>query len=268
MQFSQLLLRSLLLGTLTLLVSCQVTPDKRLLQYLNTEGPGKRYTGNAEEENYVSLGDAVSYVDAYHPELRGAERVGLDGTITMPELGAVHVAGMTRSEIEILLTQKYSPYFERTDITVQLQSGSGKIYWVLGEVSGEGPRPFTGDLTIFEAVLSARPTPNAANLGRVRLIRPDPRDPQVIIVNVQDMLRTGDSTYNVHVREGDIVYIPPTFLAKIGHFISAAISPLTTVISQVTQALFGLLQISNIDNLNLNRGRGRGRGNNNNNNFF
>ena len=74
-----------------------------MLQYLNTEGFGNRYTGNAEEEDYVVLGDAVSYVDSVNPTLRGGDRVGLDGTIALPEIGSVHVAGLTRSEIEALL---------------------------------------------------------------------------------------------------------------------------------------------------------------------
>ena len=64
-------------------------PDKRVLQYLNTDGFGKRYSGNAEEENYVSLGDSVAFVDSFHPELKGTERVDIDGTI-MANIGFIH----------------------------------------------------------------------------------------------------------------------------------------------------------------------------------
>lgn len=245
--------------------SCQTPPDKRLLQYLNTEGFGKRYTGNAEEEDYVVLGDAVSYIDTINPELAGGDRVGLDGTITLPEIGAVHVAGMTRSEIEALLNQKFAPYFEDNEIRVTIATLDGKTYWVLGEVRTEGERPFPGDLTIFEAVHRARPNPSTANLGRVRLIRADPREPLIITVNVNDMIRTGDSTYNIHVREGDILYVPPTMLAQIGQFVVALISPVTTVFNSVAIQIINLSRVA--------RGQlplrvGRGRNNRNNNNFF
>ena len=245
------------------LTSCASAPDKRLLQYLNTEGFGKRYTGNAEEEDYVVLGDQVLFVDSINPTLRGGDRVGLDGTIALPEIGSVHVAGLTRSEIEALLEQKFAPYFEDNEITVSITTLDGKTYWVLGEVAASGERPFRGDLTVFEAVQRARPDKAGANLGRVRLIRPDPREPLVITVNVNDMIRTGDSTFNVHVREGDILYVPPTLLTQIGDFVVALIQPITTVITSVARNILNLERVSRGQFPLNNR-----RGNNNNNNFF
>lgn len=241
--------------------SCKTSPDKRLLQHLNQEGFGKRYTGNSEEEDYATIGDRIAYADNLQPDLRGLDAVGIDGTITLPEVGTVHVAGMTRSELEALFQQKFAPYFERTDIQVTIQSAGAKTYWVLGEVGGQGQRPFPGDLTIFEAVMASVPNPNTANLGRVRLIRPDPREPFVITVNVTDMIRRGDSTYNVHVRENDIIYVPPTLFAQIGYFIVGLISPVTTVISSVAASIFSLLRLSRFNT-------GGGRGRNNNQGFF
>ena len=244
------------------LSSCQTAPDKRLLQYLNQDGFGKRYTGNVEEEEYLTIGDRVSYLDAFQPELRGTDAVALDGTITLPEVGAVHVAGMTRSELEALLEQKFAPYFERTDMTVVIQSAGTKVYWILGEVQRQGPQRFPGDLTIFEAVYGAAPSEDTANLGRVRLIRPDPREPFVMTVNVNDMIRSGDSTYNVHVAENDIIFVPPTMLAQIGYFIVSLISPITAVIGRISQSLFSVLRLTRFNT-------GGGRGNRrNNNNFF
>jgi protein involved in polysaccharide export with SLBB domain len=208
-----------------------------VLQYLNTDGFGKRYTGNAEEENYVTLGDQVTFVDTYHAELKGSGRVDVDGTIMVPEAGPVHVAGLTRSEIEGLLTQKLSPYYTETDIRVQV-SAQKKVYYVVGEVGAAGPRPFPGDLTILEAVLAAGIPDHTANLARVQLIRADPRDPMIIEVDISDMLKTGDSTFNIHVQELDILYVPPTILKQVADFISSLIVPFTSMLSSVTQSIF------------------------------
>ena len=73
--------------------------------------------------------------------------------------------------------------------------------------------PFPGDLTVFEAVMDAMPDDRTANLGRVRLIRADPRDPLIIYVNLAEMLEVGDSTFNIHIQERDIIVVPPTILA-------------------------------------------------------
>ena len=209
-------LRSRSLGLLCVaalfaLSACNTMPDKRILQYLNTDGFGNRYQGNAEEENWLALGDRLEITDAYNDELNiPPTLVDIDGTILLPELGAVLVAGLTRTEIQALLMEKYSPYFELLDIQVRI-STSGKKYFIFGEVTNQGAQDFQGDLTIFEAVTQAQPRKDSANLGRVRLIRADPRDPTLqtlVTIDLQRLIETGDSTHNVHVMERDIIHVP------------------------------------------------------------
>jgi protein involved in polysaccharide export with SLBB domain len=220
--------------------ACNVAPDKRLLQYLNTDGFGWRYSGNAEEENYVSIGDTIQVEDSINPEeFKGVGgKVQIDGTVLLPELGAVAVAGNTRSELEALLTSLYAPYFPETDFVVNIET-KGKKYFIFGEVRKEGEANFPGDLTVFEAVMNATPNNESANLGRVRLIKPDPSDPWYIVVNIGEMLDSGDSTFNVHVQEGDIIYVPPRILAQLGYFLNDLISPFTSVLRNISQAVFG-----------------------------
>ena len=235
-------------GLLAILVACSSAPDKRTLQYLNRYGLGKRYWGNAEEENYATIGDTVVYYDQVHPEeLAGNQQVDIDGTILMPEIGTVHVAGYTRSDIEAVLKERYSVYYEETDIVVDIRT-KGKQYFIYGEVQREGPKKHPGDLTIWEAVMQANPEEHSANLGRVRLIRADPIDPLVIYVNVNDVIERGDSTENIQVQENDIIFVPPTLLAELAYFINDLLFPVTEVLRNVSSAVFGW---------NPNYGRGR-----------
>jgi len=213
--------------------ACDSTPDRRLLQNLNTQGFGNRYSGNAEEENWVAIGDSISVTDSYHPtEIKGTVKVEVDGTVLLPDIGTVQVAGRTRSEIEALLMEKYSPYYELLDVKVKITTG-GKKYFIFGEVATQGGQLFTGDITIFEAVTQAKPKPETANLGRVKLIRADPRDPQVMIVNLSEMIHNGDSTFNVLIHERDIIFVPPTMMAQLGHFLQAMLYPVTVVMNSV-----------------------------------
>ena len=177
----------------------------------------------------------------------------------LPEIGAVHVAGQTRSELEAFLVQKYSPYYEQLDIDVRLGT-TGKFFFVFGEVGAEGKKQFPGDLTVFEAVMEASPDDRTANLGRVRVIRADPRDPLIIYVNLAELLEGGDSTFNINVQERDIIVVPPTFLAEVGHFLTKLLYPVTEVIREISSALWYFFpELRNFGR------RGR-RGNNN--NFF
>ena len=226
--------------------ACRTAPDKRVLQYLNQDGFGHKYVGNAEEEDYVTIGDSVTYIDEAN-RITGSEVIAVDGTILVSEVGLVAVAGYTRSEIEALLTQKLGAYYERVDVTVRIGT-RGKQYYVFGEVGGPGARPFSGDLTIFEAVMSAGPKEHSANLGRVKLIRADPIDPFVMTVNVGDLLRTGDSTFNVRVQERDIIVVPPTMIAQLGYFISDLVFPFVEVFSTIFQGLFSVANFWNYSN--------------------
>jgi polysaccharide biosynthesis/export protein len=257
-------LRSLALVGLAVLAACHAYPDKRQLQYLNTEGFGKRYTGNAEEENYVTIGDTLAITDAYNAaELGLNTTVDIDGTVLLPELGAVPVAGLTRSEIEALLMEKYSAYYDLLDIRVKIQTG-GKKYFIFGEVQTEGERQFPGDLTVFEAVMDAVPIRETANLGRVRLLRTDPRDPLVLTLDLSDMIETGDSTFNVHIQERDIIFVPPTMLAQFGYFLDTLLFPVKLVISGLANAFWAV----NVFNGNGIAGGRRYNNNNNNNGYF
>jgi protein involved in polysaccharide export with SLBB domain len=236
---------SLLLWAVFLVVvgaACSSAPDKRVLQYLNTQGFGNRYTGNSEEENWVAIKDTLVVSDSYHAdELNVNLTVDIDGTVLMPELGAVQVAGLTRTEIQALLMEKYSPYYDLLDIKVQIIT-HGKKYFIFGEVGTQGEQDFSGDLTIFEAVTKASPSKDTANLGRVRLIRADPKDPFVQTINIADLLDSGDSTFNVHVQERDIIYVPPTWLAQVGYFLDTLLFPVKQVLTGLSGAFYSLGQ--------------------------
>jgi len=239
MRAARLLPRAALL-LLTLTGCASTIDDKRVLQYLNQSGFGKRYVGNAQEQNYVSIGDTIQYMDSYNEEIRGAAVVDIDGTILLPEVGAVWVAGYTRTELESYLTQKLAPYFVETDVKVTIKTGGQKVLYVLGEVGRKGPLRYEGDMTIFEAVIQAVPSEFGANLARVRLIRPDPRDPMILTVDISELWVSGDSTYNVQLQEYDIVYVPPTFLQAVADLISGIFVPATSVIRDVVYTIFAL----------------------------
>ncbi len=218
--------------------SATVSPDRRIMQHLNTYGYGKAYAGNFLEESYATIGDTIRYRDNNHPgEISGTQKVLPDGTITVQEIGTVHVAGLTRSEIAAFLSERVSLYYtDSSDISVII-SARPKQYFIMGEVSGEGAKPLAGELNVFDAILKARPKKNSANLGRVRLIRMDPVDPLIIPINFNDMLR-GDSTYNVSIRENDIIFVPPTMLAQFAYFLDDLLFPVKQVIRGLGGAFF------------------------------
>jgi len=249
-----LALAVLALAAIVGLGACNSSPSKRQLQYMNQDGPGKRYYGVSEEEQYVTPGDTLTIVDVNHPaDITLNRKVQVDGTILVPEVGRVNIAGYTRSEVESILTQRLAPYYDDfpPEVVVDI-SLSKRVFFVIGEVTAEGEFAFSGNQTVFEAVVAAKPMQDSANLGRILLIRPDPLDPLVLQFNFKDYVPGGDSSTNYRLQENDVVYVPPTLVAEFGYFLRGLLFPVTTVFQAIGGALFATQG-----------GRGGGRNRNN-----
>jgi hypothetical protein len=73
-------------------------------------------------ECFATIGDTLWITAPRHAELSLSKCIDIDGTVLLPELGALQVAGYTRSELEALLARKYSPYYPQLDIKVEIAS--------------------------------------------------------------------------------------------------------------------------------------------------
>ncbi len=243
-------LRTLLALVLGLgLLSCTTLESKRIRQLLNDKGFGTTAQGVATRENYVAGGDGVIFViDPTILLSPGAERlaflsvvqqVAIDGTILIPYVGPVMVLGFTEAELKAMVQERLQAFFNFEIRVTPRIVNLGKGIYAFGEVTLKGRVPFPkSDVTIMEAVAGLYPTP-AANLGRVRLIRPDAQNPLVIEINFREMIMTGNTTYNILLQENDIIYIPPTWIGAFGRFIEKLLSPLGSVV----QAAFGFATI-------------------------
>jgi protein involved in polysaccharide export with SLBB domain len=243
------LLTLLLAGLLALLGSCSNFEELRIRQLLNEKGFGTRAEGRASLENYVAGGDGVVFL--IEPSVLaspGAEglvllsqvqAVGLDGTILLPYVGPVMVLGLTERELKRLVESQLAALFT-IDIQVTPRIyDQGKAFYAFGEVVRKGRIPYIkADLTLLEALTQIGPTP-LANMGRVKVIRPDAENPMTLDVNVREMITTGNTRYNVLISENDFIYIPPTWLGGLSRFIQKLLTPLNVVV----QSMFGLAAI-------------------------
>lgn len=222
--------------------ACSSLEDKRVFQVLNRSGFGHRYHGDATEENYAAVGDLVLVTDPLNAEFLTTppQTVDIDGTIEMPEIGSVHVAGLTEGEIAALLTGLYRPYFDDMRISVRIKTQS-KWFFVFGEVAKEGRHALgavgSGDVTVLEAAMLAGPNKVISNLSRVKLIRGDPVDPLIIVVDLERLMRTGDTTYNIRIRENDILIVPPTLIGAVGNALTQLVYPVTQVVGTLVSLL-------------------------------
>jgi len=238
-------LRFLILTVLAVLTACSSVPSERVQDLLVRHGFGRRAEGDAQVENYASTGDMLRFdvpyellVSPVYADLgllvSAPQPVAIDGTIFIPGVGGTYVLGLTEKEIGALVTEQLQAFYnDKISVTCRIISSIGKYFFMFGEVTLKGIQPLRGDFTVLDA-LSINPWNSLANIGKIRLIRADPKNPLIVTINLRDIAYDGISTYNLQLRENDIIYVPPTFFGSISRFLQKLVEPLAVVV----QALF------------------------------
>ncbi|MGB8699808.1 MAG: SLBB domain-containing protein [Thermosynechococcaceae cyanobacterium] len=158
----------------------------------------------------------------------------VDGTISLPFIGRVSVAGKTVREVEANITAMYKRYFKRPYITVVLVKPRQLTLAVSGEVVKPGTYPFVGTdqiPTVSQLLkLSGGITPSA-DLRNIQVRRTkfgQPENYETINVDLMKLIRAGDISQDVRLRDGDIVVVSASEKPSLIDFQAAANSSFAT----------------------------------------
>ncbi len=167
------------------------------------------------------------------------QRIRPDGKISFESLGEIEAAGKTAAEVSSLLRTKVLELYRlqgKQPVDVRIVAYRSKVFYVLGEVYLPGPKVYSGRDTMLHAVAEAKLNPMAWK-QRIQVIRPSSYEsikPKIFEVNYDRMVAHGDTSKNVLLQEGDIIYVPPTPLAAIAQIIEEFARPIGRAFSTVT----------------------------------
>jgi polysaccharide export outer membrane protein len=203
---------------------------------------------NSSFEYRVGIPDSVQITAPRVPEIDGeTQTIQPDGKISLRLLGEVRVDGMTGREIAAKLMDLLREYYEEPKVQVRIAAYRSKKVYVFGQVGGaqaggatvsQGNAralPYTGRNTLLDT-LSETGLSFIAWRSQVKVIRanPDEKGRHVITVDVDKMFAEGDTSLNVLLEPGDIVYVPPTPLGWLGLRIQEVLFPLGPVANAYT----------------------------------
>ncbi|PWK79851.1 polysaccharide export outer membrane protein [Mucilaginibacter oryzae] len=127
-----------------------------------------------------------------------------DGTVALPVIGHVKVAGLTRSEAAKQIEDLYRKSLLKDPI-IQLKIVNLKVT-LLGEVKGQGNYALTKDrTTLVEMIGEAGGLTEKANESNIKIIRGDQLNPQVTEINLRDLQSINDP--RAILQNGDVIYI-------------------------------------------------------------
>jgi polysaccharide biosynthesis/export protein len=143
------------------------------------------------------------------PELNVQRRVSEDGTVSLPPLADLPVAGLTETEIagrlKALLESKYA---QRATVDVTVQEFRSRPISVIGAVKSPGSLAFSGRWTLLEALTAAGGVDE--NHGSVLYVlrRADNGLSDQMAISLDDLLVRADPQVNIPLLANDLINVP------------------------------------------------------------
>lgn len=175
-----------------------------------------------EGDGYVlGPGDRVRIDFFSVPEFSTEYPVLPNGTVNLPQVGAVSVQGRTLKQASNAISDRYRDVLTRPTVTMSLVSARPIQVAIGGEVNRPGsymlpPTPTgataEGNIPSLTRTLQlAEGVTQAADLSRVQIRRVRPNGTgaiDVTTVNLWELLKTGNVQQDLRLRDGDSIFIP------------------------------------------------------------
>ena len=157
-------------------------------------------------EYVIGPGDRIEVQLIGNSRGRHSLTVNRDGRIMFPELGPVAVAGMRFEELKARIEQRVSEQMIGTQAVVTMGDLRSIRVFVLGEAERPGSYTVSGLSTITNALFASGGVKMIGSLRNIQLKR---NGQLVARLDLYDLLLNGDTSNDVRLQPGDVIFIPP-----------------------------------------------------------
>jgi polysaccharide export outer membrane protein len=144
------------------------------------------------------------------PELNLAVRVSEEGSITLPLVGRVELAGLTKEAAERRIASLLvaGNYLKNPQVTIFIREYQSNRVALIGAVKTPGMYELVGEMSLLELVSKAGGfLENAGNDIIVMREGKDGRD-EKLTVDLNDLVMNGTQSFNVALRPNDVISVP------------------------------------------------------------
>ena len=183
----------------------------------------------SDDDYRVGVGDWLEIEITGIAGSRAETFVMPDGRIYYDLAGGVKVDGLTIEEVGSRLQESLMRDYSSPNINVTLREVRSRRAWLLGRVYKPGLYSLTQPTTLLEGIALAGglftsrfsgSTEELADLSNSFVLR----DGQVLPVDLLALMKEGDMSQNIYLRDGDYVYIPSSLSQNV-HVLGAVAQP-------------------------------------------
>ena len=146
------------------------------------------------------------------PQFNVISRVSGDGTVTMPLIGSVKIAGLSKQEAEQKIARELeTKYVNDANVSISVKEYKSKQIAVLGAVKMPGPYYILSNRTLLQVITDAGGlTPDAGS--KCFVFR---QGVNKVEVDLGELMVAGNQKWNVPIYPGDVINIPPAAKASV-----------------------------------------------------
>jgi len=116
--------------------------------------------------------DTVSVNIFQVPDVSGDYQVDPTGDLNLPLVGRISAQGKTLDELQSTIRTRYGEkYLQNPDVRVEVKQAVSQRITVEGAVNQPGIYPISGDMTLIQAIATAKGATNEAIISRVVVFR-------------------------------------------------------------------------------------------------
>lgn len=165
--------------------------------------------------------DVVEISFTVAPEFNQTLTVQPDGYVMLKDAGMVEVQGLNLAEFTAAVQKAYQGYLHDPQVAVLLKDFERPSFIVGGEVGRPGKYELRSDTTVAEAVQIAGGLTQQAKHSHVILFRRVNDDlVEARLLDLKKMLKQSSLKEDVHLRPGDMVYVPQNTISKVARYMS------------------------------------------------
>jgi len=161
-------------------------------------------------------GDIFDVSFEYTPEFNQTVAVQPDGYISLRDVGDIYVAGLATPAVTQKIGDAYGKILNKPAISILLKDYEKPYFIADGQVGHPGKYELRGDTTVVQAVAMAGGFLTSAKHSDVILFRRVSDEwVESKVLDVKKMQNSHNLSEDVHLRPGDMVFVPKSKISKI-----------------------------------------------------
>lgn len=160
----------------------------------------------AEDSYLVGVSDSLLVSVWKEPDFSGPVVVRPDGIITVPVVGDVHVAGLTTTQVQELLTEKLKGVVTEPQVTVVVRDIKSRKVYLMGKVGRVGAVPLLGHETVLQLLAESGGLEKFAKTKKIYILRVEGDHQKRIEFPYKKVL--AGSAPDVELVVGDVIVVP------------------------------------------------------------